>query len=95
MKNQIEVKIFIQVGKYGDGQLCVSNDMTEQSYILLGSQTVTVDVPDTNPIDAELEMLNKQVAVIDKESAAKLQVLNDRIKSLMCIEHKIDEELGQ
>ena len=92
MKNQIEVEIYIHAPLYGDQFFCCTCDMAEHGYILLGSQTVTVDVPDTNPIDAELAMLNKQVAIVEKESTAKLQVLNDRINSLMCIEHKTEEK---
>ena len=92
MKNQIEVKIYIHATLYGDKFFCCTCDMSEHGDVLLGSQTVLVDVPDTNPIDAELAMLNKQVAIIENESAAKLQVLNDRINSLMCIEHKTGEK---
>ena len=90
MKNQIEATIFIHAPRFTDQHMCFTSDMSEHGYILLGYQTVLVDVPDTNPIDAKLAMLNKQVAIVQAESAAKLQVLNDRINSLMCIEHKID-----
>lgn len=88
MKNKIEVEIFIHAPRFTKQHMCFASDMTEHGYILLGSETVFVDVPDANPVDAELGMLNKQVAIIEAELGAKLQVLNDRIYSLKCIEHK-------
>ena len=86
-----EVELFIHKGSYGDKYQvypCDLSGSSHGSHVLLGKQTVTLNVPDTNEVLAEVEMLEKQAAKVRAEFSQKLQVITDRINSLQALEHK-------
>ena len=66
------------------------HDMSDCGYILLGTHDLDIDIPKPtkDPIEAEIEMLKNQVAVINTEAYAKTQQLEQRISELTCIEFK-------
>ena len=68
------------------------HDMSDCGYILLGTHDLDIDIPKPtkDPIEAEIEMLKNQVAVINIEAYAKTQQLEQRISELTCIEFKGD-----
>ena len=91
MKTQqetFEEELFIHLSKYVEGYLVTTNDMTDNGYILLGSQTVTLNVPTKDPVLAEVEMLNKKEASLIKDHLAALHAIQCRKNDLLCIENK-------
>lgn len=85
---KFEVKLFIHARSYGDDFIVATCDMSGSGYILLGEQTVTVDVPTKNPVEAEIEMLDKKKASLIKEHLAALNAIQCRKKDLLCLEVK-------
>ena len=83
-----EKKLHIHQGITGEGFFIAENDMTDHGYISLGSQTVTLNVPDTDPIEAEVMCLKKAIDKTKSECHAEVEVLSDRINSLLAIEYK-------
>jgi len=90
MKTQqetLEVELMIHINPYGAYKAFLS-DMSEYGYVLLGSQVVTVGIPDKDPVEAEVEMLNKKEASLIKEHLAQLHAIQQRKNDLLCIENK-------
>ena len=56
-------------------------------YILLGTHTVTVDVPECNPLQGEIDALKKVRASILAEAQVKANQISERIEQLQCITH--------
>lgn len=58
-------------------------------YILLGETEVTVDVPECNPVQAEIEAIEKTRDHILANAQIQAVQLNERIQRLLCIEHEV------
>lgn len=58
-------------------------------HILLGATEVTVDVPDRNPVQAEIEAIQKARDNILASAQLQATQLNERIQRLLCIEHEV------
>lgn len=56
-------------------------------YIVLGTAEVTVDIPECNPIQAEIAAIEKARDQILAAANLQAQLMNERIQSLLCIEH--------
>lgn len=85
-----EVDLFIHVG-HNTGECTVYNcDMSKYGDILLGSQVVTLNVPTKDPVEAEVEMLDKKEASLIAEHLAQLHAIQQRKKDLQCLEVKSD-----
>ncbi len=86
-----EVELFIHAANPGDEFSIFTSDFSEYGHIFLGTQTVTLNVPTRNPIEAEVEMLDKKEASLITEHLAALHAIQQRKKDLFCIEVKDDE----
>jgi hypothetical protein len=60
-------------------------------YILIGETEVTVDVPQINVINAEIEAIKKARDELLAEAQLKANNLNHRIEQLLAIEYKPEE----
>ena len=88
-KKTFTTELFIHMSQYGTGQLIVSQtDMTSHGYVLLGSQTVELDIPATDPVQAEVDMLEKKVVSTRAQFQSDLNQLEQRIQELKCLEVK-------
>jgi len=90
-KETFEVELFIHAANYGEGFSVLSGDMSNHGYILLGTQTVTVNVPTKDPVEAEIEMLDKKEASLIKEHLAALHAIQCRKNDLLCLENKFHD----
>lgn len=61
-------------------------------YILIGEAEVTVDVPQINVINAEIEAIKKARDELLAEAQLKANHLNQRIEQLLAIEYKPEVE---
>ncbi len=83
--------LYIHAPMHSSTQHEVANtDMSQYGYILLGTHDFEVEypTPTKDPIEAEIEGLEKEHDRINKEALAKMELLNQRIKDLRCIEFK-------
>ena len=87
-KETFEVELFIHVGGFNDDYTVLTSDFSDHGYILLGTQTVTLDVPTKDPVAAEVEMLDKKEASLIKAHLAQLHAIQQRKKDLQCLEVK-------
>ncbi|WP_405118781.1 hypothetical protein [Pseudomonas leptonychotis] len=58
-------------------------------YILLGATEVTVEIPECNPVQAEIEAIEKSRDQILADAQLQANQLNARIQQLLCIEHEV------
>lgn len=82
-----DVELFIHKNTYGEPNV-FTYDMSEHGYILLGTQTVMLNVPTKDPVEAEIEMLDKKEFSLVKEHLAQLHAIQQRRKDLLCLEVK-------
>ena len=83
-----DVELFIHVVAYGEGYYVSTHNMSDHGHPYLGSQTVTLNAPTKNPIEAEIEMLDKKEAVLVEEHYQKINVIQQRKRDLQCLEVK-------
>lgn len=95
-KETFEVELFIHAPTYGGEYVIATCDLSENGYPLLGSQTVRLDVPTKDAVEAEIEMLDKKEASIIKRRGIELHAISERKSQLLCIEnlHKPDDILS-
>ena len=87
-KKTFKVELFIHATNSIDEFTILTSDFSEHGYILLGTQTVTLDVPTKDPVEAEVEMLDKKEASLIKEHLAALHAIQCRKKDLLCLDVK-------
>lgn len=87
-KKTFDVELFIHAPTYGKEFIVAGHDMANCGYPLLEIQTVTLNVPIKNPIEAEIEMLDKKETSLVNEHLAKLHAIQQRKKDLLCLEVK-------
>ncbi len=85
-----EVELFIHAFKYSEEFMVTTSDMSQNGYPLLGTQTVTLNVPTKDPVEAEIAMLEKKENSLIKEYKAQLHTIQQRRKDLLCLEVKGD-----
>ena len=90
-KETFEVELFIHDRQHSEGFVVAAHDMSDHGYILLGSQVKTLNVPTRDPVEAEIEMLNKKEALLIKEHLARLHAIQQRKNDLICIENKFED----
>jgi hypothetical protein len=87
-KETFEVELFIHAKNHSEGFDVTTFDMSENGYVLLGTQTVTLNVPTKDPVEAEIEMLDKKQASLIKDHLAALHAIQCRKNDLLCLENK-------
>ena len=94
MKQEFPATVFINASRSYDGTVCFHAhfcDMSEYGYFLVEKKQITVeaDIPDDFNIDAiEIDALKKEKTRIQAEAQNKLTKIEERIQSLLCLEHK-------
>lgn len=63
-------------------------DMSEHGHICLGPVEVTFTAPETDPVAAELESIDKAMQSVRSELQGKLNALQERRDSLLAITHQ-------
>lgn len=87
-EGKFEVELFIHKG-YADGSFHVLPfDGSEHGSVLLGSQIVTLDIPDKDVNKAEVEMLEKKVTSVRAIAQSQIEELESRIQELQFLECK-------
>ena len=86
--NKFKATLYIHQNNYDSGYFITESDMTEHGYVLLDVQEVELYEPSANPIEAEIEMLNKQIEVVEQDSHNKITAIKQRKASLLAIENK-------
>lgn len=90
-KETFELELFIHANSCGVGYTVLTTDFTSHGYALLGTQTVTLDVPTKDPVEAEIEMLDKKQSSLIKEHLAALHAIQCRKNDLLCLENKFHD----
>ena len=89
----VEVTIYIHLSKYREGGVdAMTTDMSKYGYILLGTDTVTVTVPKTDPVEAEINMLEACAQEVRDQYFEKITPIEQRIRELMAIEYKPESD---
>ena len=88
----MKVTLHFHTVKYSDEPQVFTDDMSEYGYPHLGTDTVIVTVPDTDPVKAEIEMLEKARDQVRRELGDKLNNIEQRIKELAAIEYKPESD---
>jgi hypothetical protein len=65
--------------------------MSKYGYILLGTETVVLSVPKTDPVEAEMNMLEACAEEVRDEYFRKITPIEQRIRELTAIEHKPED----
>lgn len=84
----VKANLFIHVNHHDGAALAATCDMSQYGYTLLGTHEVEVPVPQVNVVEKEVESLNRQATALRAETHIKLKAIEDRINSLLAIEHK-------
>lgn len=74
-------------GKYG----ITVDDMSQFGWVLLGTQTVEVTIPDTDPVEAELKSIAREKDAMKAEFSQKISRLQRRENELRALEHNDGE----
>lgn len=84
----------LHTAKYGDVTeiLAFANDMSEFGYTYLGDVTVTVPVPQVDVRQRMVESLREEKQRLLAETQVKVNQIDERIQSLLAIEHKTEAE---
>ncbi|MGQ7956473.1 hypothetical protein ACUTAF_01920 [Pseudomonas sp. SP16.1] len=77
-----------EIALYGFDPSTGSNAL---GYIVLGTAEVTVDIPECNPVQAEIAAIEKARDQILADAQLQATQLNERIQRLLCIEHEVPE----
>ena len=81
-------QLYISQSQWGDVSITAC-DMTEHGYITLGTETITLDVPqDININQIKIDNLKEQKQKLLAETEVKLNTLEEDIQKLLCIENK-------
>ena len=96
MKHTIKKTMFVHAQKsyFGEEEFMLnlmSCDMSQFGYIFIGEVEVSVnyDLPDNfNYTQAEIDVLRKEQKRIQAEAQNKITRIEEKIQSLLCIEHK-------
>ena len=78
--------------KGGHNLVLFYSDMSQYGYIFIGEVEVSVDydLPDNfNYTQAEIDSLRKEQKRIQAEAQNKITRIDEKIQSLLCIEHKV------
>ncbi len=73
------------------GWFVSETDHSKNGFPLLGTQTVTLNVPAKDPVEAEIEMLDKKEASLVEEHLVQLNTIQQRKKDLLCLEVNREE----
>lgn len=89
---KITIHIYTRIGEYDKpGNMVVfSTDMRNNPSCMkdmkwLCEQEVEVDIPDYDPVQAQIEDLERQIEIEQGRSAAHINMLKDRIGKLLAI----------
>ena len=96
MKHTIKKTMFVHAEKayFGEEEFKLSLmacDMSKYGYIFIGEVEVSVnyDLPDNfNYTQAEIDSLRKEQKRIQAEAQKNITRIEEKIQSLLCIEHK-------
>lgn len=88
----ITKEMYVHLDKYNPGEYQLhSCDMTEYGYVLIDKVIIEVSFnePETGElVRREVEMLKAKQAEVNGKAYAEVKALQNRIDSLLCIEHK-------
>lgn len=80
--------IFVHYSKYQEDNIVIYNfDMSTHGDALLGKVSITFEIPQTDPVVAQIEMLEKALEKLQIESHAKALNIKEQIQSLLAIAH--------
>jgi|SRR5690554_5694021 len=63
-------------------------DMSEHGYICLGPVEVSFTPPETDPVEVELESIDKAITALRADFQARLEALQERANNLLAITHE-------
>lgn len=85
-------EMFVHLDKYNPGEYVLhSCDMSEYGYVMVDKVMVEVSFNEPEAgemVKREVEMLKAKQAEINGKAYAEVNALQNRIDSLLCIEHK-------
>ena len=88
----MKVELHFHKPTYGDEPIIFTQDMSDHGYPHLGFDTVIVTVPDTDPVKAEIDMLEKKAEQVRRDMGDQLNNIEQRIKELAAIEYKPESD---
>jgi len=87
----VKVTLYINRSPHDKSLFVSTSDMSEYGYILLGTDTAIITIPDVDIVQAEIDMLNRQTARVREEFGRQLAILDRRISELTALEYKPEE----
>ena len=87
----VKVTLHIHHSPHGNEPYVSTSDMSEYGYILMGTDTVIITIPDVDIVQAEIDMLNRQAVKVREEFGRQLAILDRRISELTALEYKPEE----
>lgn len=86
----VEQILYIHLDAYTKRPTIFTHDMTDCDYLLLGTHTVTVPIPqDVDLVQLQITTLETHKTALENEHFVKVRDLDERIQSLLALEHKI------
>ena len=94
MSNQLTITMYAHKadGAVGREYDIYHWDMSEHGYICLGPVEVTFTAPETDPVAAELESIDKAITALRADFQAKLNALEGRADDLLAIAHNKESD---
>jgi hypothetical protein len=89
MKNTpetVEVTIYVYLMSGGGFFGCITAGMENEGWVLLKTKTVTIEVPQVNLVEIELEQLSKQETVIRAKFDEAMGNIKGRRAELLALE---------
>ena len=87
----MEIEIHFHAPRYGDELIIFTQNMSHHGYPYLGFTTVTVDVPEADPVKAEIDMLEMKAEQVRQDLGNQLENINRRISELTALEYKPED----
>ena len=86
MSKKVTMTMYAHVNQYGSNPFSLfGTDMSEHGYACLGPVEVTSTPPTIDPVDAELDSIDKAMTKVRAELQGKLNALQGRRDDLLAI----------
>lgn len=92
LPKSVEATLYIYLIDCSRVVACTHQGMESQGWVLLGTETKTVAVPDVNPVEIELEQLEKAESEINTKHAEAIGNIRGRRAELVALTYQPEVE---
>lgn len=87
LPDTITQTLYIVLPPYSEKPMILTSDMAEYGYAVLGTEEITLAVPQIDPRAQFIDALEKKAESIKAETQVKLNRISDEIRRLQALEH--------